>query len=139
MSCGDWIVVANMLKISHKNARMSFSRPGSKRFADIVSTIEKVVENRDVLYDKDIIYSKLTEQKLIITDKEMEPFSYSVSHDLRAPLRHIRGYVDLLTNRFYDSLPDKARHYLDNIAYSAFGVFQHFIFHCLKIRRIHYG
>jgi hypothetical protein len=61
MSCGDWIVVANMLEISPINARMSFSRPRSKRFADIVSTIEKVVENSDVLYDKDFTYSKLVE------------------------------------------------------------------------------
>jgi hypothetical protein len=49
MNCGDWIIVANMLNISPKNARMSFSRPSSKRFADIVSAIEKVVENREKL------------------------------------------------------------------------------------------
>jgi hypothetical protein len=49
MIIGDWIVVANMLNISPKNARMSFSRPRSKRFADVLSAIEKVVENRDKL------------------------------------------------------------------------------------------
>jgi light-regulated signal transduction histidine kinase (bacteriophytochrome) len=38
---------------------------------------------------------------------------------LRAPLRHINGYVDLLLSRFYDSLPEKARHYLDTIADSS--------------------
>jgi signal transduction histidine kinase len=57
--------------------------------------------------------------ELIIANKELETFSYSVSHDLRAPLRHINGYVDLLLDRFYDSLPEKARHYLDTIADSS--------------------
>ena len=52
-------------------------------------------------------------------NKELEAFSYSVSHDLRAPLRHINGYVELLTERFRGSLPEKGIHYLDTIADSA--------------------
>lgn len=67
---------------------------------------------------RDITERKRAEE-LNIANKELEAFSYSVSHDLRAPLRHINGYVDLLLSRFYDPLPDKARHYLDNIADSA--------------------
>ena len=51
------------------------------------------------------------------SNKELEAFSYSVSHDLRAPFRHIVGYSELL--REQEQLDGKARHYLDSIAESA--------------------
>ncbi len=57
--------------------------------------------------------------QLEASNKELEAFSYSVSHDLRAPLRHINGYIDLLKRRFPDSLPEKGQQYLDNISESA--------------------
>jgi signal transduction histidine kinase len=47
--------------------------------------------------------------------KEQEAFSYSVSHDLRAPLRHINSFSAMLQEEFGSMLPEKARAYLERI------------------------
>ena len=47
--------------------------------------------------------------------KELEAFSYSVSHDLRAPLRAIDGFSQALVAHGGKSLDEKGRHYLDRI------------------------
>ncbi|MDM0014577.1 ATP-binding protein [Variovorax sp. J22P168] len=48
-------------------------------------------------------------------NKELEAFSYTVSHDLRAPMRHISGYVDLVLAQEGSQLSERARRYLDNV------------------------
>ncbi len=53
------------------------------------------------------------------TNKELEAFSYSVSHDLRAPLRHIAGYAQLLGELEGGKLSERGRRFLDNIGDAA--------------------
>jgi signal transduction histidine kinase len=53
------------------------------------------------------------------TNKELEAFAYSVSHDLRAPLRHMAGYTELLQKKVSASLDEKSNHYLLMILESA--------------------
>ena len=52
-------------------------------------------------------------------NRELEAFSYSVSHDLRAPLRHVAGFSDKLGRHLGEDIDDKSRHYLDVIGNSA--------------------
>jgi len=49
-------------------------------------------------------------------NKELEAFAYSVSHDLRAPLRAIDGFSNALTEDYLDILPDTAQRYLTRIS-----------------------
>jgi len=50
--------------------------------------------------------------ELQATNKELEAFAYSISHDLRAPLRHTAGYTELLAKSAASSLDAKGRRYL---------------------------
>lgn len=52
---------------------------------------------------------------LTIANKELEVFSYSVSHDLRAPLRAINGYCELLGKEYGRRLDEDAFQYLERI------------------------
>jgi PAS domain S-box-containing protein len=56
--------------------------------------------------------------QLEAVNKELEAFAYSVSHDLRAPLRHISGYASILATDAADVLDDDGLHCLDTISES---------------------
>jgi signal transduction histidine kinase len=81
-----------------------------KEIKDRVEASEKIEALNEEL--------KLQTAKLEAVNKELETFGYSVSHDLRAPLRHIDGYVDLLREKS-TALGDEGMRYMKVISDSA--------------------
>src|SRR5437667_2688872 len=58
----------------------------------------------------------LRNQELLAANRELEAFSYSVSHDLRAPVRHIDSFVEMVREETQSCLTDNGRRCLDVIS-----------------------
>ncbi|RPH31857.1 MAG: hypothetical protein EHM93_11765 [Bacteroidales bacterium] len=72
-----------------------------------------------VIINKELAFQNKEKIKQEVANKELEAFSYSVSHDLRAPLRHISGYVDLLIKNSSTQLDEIGLRYLNTISESS--------------------
>jgi len=75
------------------------------------------IEGRTVLLVgwRDMTVQKQLENELLRSNRELEQFAYVASHDLKAPLAHITGYVSLLEDEYRDDLAEDAKKYLERI------------------------
>src|ERR1700726_666150 len=86
-------------------------------FAKITRDLTESKRSAQAIYDKNL---ELQENARVLarSNSDLDAFSYSVSHDLRAPLRHILGFVDLLQKSAGPSLSEKSLRHLTTITRS---------------------
>jgi PAS domain S-box-containing protein len=114
-----WEVVE--IPILHRNGSVHITLWNSATiFApDGQTPVATIAQGQDITARKEA-EEKLKQQKadLETANKELEAFSYSVSHDLRAPLRGINGFSQALFEDYYDKLDDKGKEYIHNLRLS---------------------
>ncbi len=94
----------NYYPLKDKNNRIVGAFYVSQNITERIRTENKIREN---------------EAALLQANQELEAFSYSVSHDLRAPLRAIGGFSHILEDKYAKTLPDEAKHFISRISESA--------------------
>ena len=103
------------------SSRWALRRDEQGRPAAVLETNNDITDRKRREDEIQGLNHELTKRsaELQATNKELEAFAYSVSHDLRAPLRHMSGYTELLQKSAAASLDDKGRRYIGTILDSA--------------------
>jgi PAS domain S-box-containing protein len=125
-----WVDLYGRVALTGEATRVQNRAEALERWYDVFAFRVGAPENRHV----GILFDDITERTrsaetvaqlnadlergaahLAQANKELEAFSYSVSHDLRAPLRHVQGYAEMLQRATAGQLSEKAGRYLQTI------------------------
>src|SRR5262249_33297775 len=99
------------------SSRWSLVRDDQGRAVEVLETGNDITDRRRREEEVRKLNEELAQRgdQLQATNKELEAFAYSISHDLRAPLRHMVGYTELLQKQVGSMLDEKSRRYMATI------------------------
>ncbi len=102
-------------------ARYALRRDEQARAVAVLETSNDITERKRREQEIESLSLELAKRstELESINKELEAFAYSVSHDLRAPLRHVAGFAELLQKNASSLLDEKSRRYMTTILESA--------------------
>jgi light-regulated signal transduction histidine kinase (bacteriophytochrome) len=101
--------------------RWSLRRDQQDRPVAILETSNDITERKRREEEIEVLNQELAKRSMALegSNKELEAFAYSVSHDLRAPLRHLAGFAQLLRSNAAAALNEKSAHYVTMILEAA--------------------
>lgn len=119
-----------LIELQHATDRVSLEREtvmeltkhNDDEIGSLVESFNRMIktiatQNQIILKHTENLEQKVNERtkELALANKELEAFSYSVSHDLKAPLRTIEGFSLALEEDYGHLLDETARHYLSRV------------------------